>query len=100
MPDVVSTLVAQVAQDVTADEVALLVGTLARAKTMTAVQRTRLFEIMFPRMSSSELRQAADMLLELPVQAIHHMISLVPPHDVARVKQAFDEFNVTKSLGS
>ena len=58
-----------------------------------------MFEIIFPLMSSSELRQAADMLLELPVQAIHHMISLLPPHEVARVKQAF-ELNVTKSSGS
>lgn len=100
MPDAVSTLVTQVAQDVTADEVALLVGTLARAKTMTAVQRMRLFELIFPRMSSSELRQAADMLLELPVQAIHHMISMLPPQDVARANHAFDELNVTKSSGS
>jgi len=99
MPEGMSALVGQAAQNVTADDVALLVGTLARAKTMTAAQRMRMFEIIFPNMSSSELRQAADMLLELPVQAIHHMISLLPPHEVARVKQAF-ELNVTKSSGS
>jgi hypothetical protein len=88
IPEAVRTLIGQVARDVDADTRASVVGALARSQTATAEERVRLVQEMFPMLSSSQLAQTAEMLMDLPVEIIHHMICQLPMEDVIRAEQA------------
>jgi hypothetical protein len=87
MPDAVRAVVAHVAQGIDADDRALLVGKLERSKTLSTEERMRMLESLFPMLSSSDLRQTADMWLDLPVQEIHNLLCRLPTDDVARAKE-------------
>jgi hypothetical protein len=91
VPDEVRTVIAQAAQGVTADDRAWLVGQFARAHLMTHEARVLALQAMFPMMSSSAAKGTADMLLDVPVHELHHMVTRLSDEDVARTMQVIEQ---------